>query len=162
MRRKDRAVTDFDRILQIVDACEIMRLGLADGDWPYIVPVNFAWRAEDGRLSLYFHGAMAGRKYTLLRENPRCTFEMDSPLCLECIPEKRDVTMRYECVMGRASAVFLEGEARQYAMDHILMARHPETRDFAYNRAALAHTAVVRLDVTELTAKVNPPRGEAD
>ncbi|MBO5094338.1 MAG: pyridoxamine 5'-phosphate oxidase family protein, partial [Lachnospiraceae bacterium] len=62
MRRKDREVTDFDEIIKIVDACQIVRLGLADGDFPYIVPVNFAYQVQDGTLYLYIHGAMAGRK----------------------------------------------------------------------------------------------------
>lgn len=46
MRRKDREVTDFDTIVGIIDECDILRLGLADGDYPYIVPVNFAYTVE--------------------------------------------------------------------------------------------------------------------
>ncbi len=42
MRRKDREVTDFAEIVRIIDQCAIVRIGLADGDFPYIVPVNFA------------------------------------------------------------------------------------------------------------------------
>ena len=42
------------------------------------------------------------------------------------------------------------------------MARYDETRHFEYNQATVARTAVIRLDVTELTAKVNPVDGGAD
>ena len=111
MRRRDREITDPAAILAIVDECEVLRLGLADGDYPYIVPVNFAYRMEDGVLCFYIHGAMAGRKYMLLSENPVCSFEMDVPLGIECIPEKGDATMRYRSVMGKASVTFLDGEA---------------------------------------------------
>lgn len=162
MRRKDREVTDFDEIIKIVDACEIVRLGLADGEYPYIVPVNFAYEVREGQLHLYIHGAMAGRKYELLRRNPHCSFEMDIPLNMVCIYEKKDVTMRYQSVMGKATAEFLEGEARQNAIDDIIMARHEETKHFEYNRPAVAHTAVVKLTVTELTAKANVARNSAD
>ena len=31
MRRKDREVTDFGRILDVIEACDTLRLGLADG-----------------------------------------------------------------------------------------------------------------------------------
>ncbi len=34
MRRKDREVTDFKTITEIVDRCEVMRIGLSDGDFP--------------------------------------------------------------------------------------------------------------------------------
>jgi len=162
MRRKDREVTDWKRILEIVDECQIVRLGLADGEFPYIVPVNFAYEVIDGELALYIHGAMAGRKYELLKQNPRCSFEMDIPLRMDCIVEKKDVTMRYKSVMGKAEAEFLEGEERQRAIDAVIMSRYEETRNFDYNRAAVARTAVVRLKVTEITAKENPLTGGAD
>ena len=146
MRRKDREITDFSEILKIVDACEILRLGLADGNFPYIVPVNFAYTVKDKQLCFYIHGAMAGRKYELLCKNPA----------------KRDVTMRYKSVMGQASVTFLEGDEKADAVDTIIMARHSETEKFDYNRAALARTAVAKLTVLSLTAKANLPGGGAD
>lgn len=162
MRRKDREVTDFDKIIEIIDECSIVRLGLADGDFPYIVPVNFAYSIENGQLFLYIHGAMAGRKYELLRANPKCSFEMDIPLQMDCIYDKKDVTMRYKSVMGTANVEFLEGEERQRAIDEVIMARYDETRSFEYNKAAVAHTTVAKLKAIELTAKVNPISGGAD
>ncbi len=162
MRRKDREVTDFEQIVGIIDKCQIVRLGLASGDFPYIVPVNFAYTVEGNQIYLYIHGAMAGRKYELLSKNPNCSFEMDIPIQMDCIYEKKDVTMRYESVMGKAEAVFLEGEEKQRAMDEVIMNRYEETRNFEYNRAAVARTAVVRLKVTEITAKANPLSGGGD
>ena len=162
MRRKDREVTDFEEIMKIVDACEILRLGLADGDYPYIVPVNFAYEVSGQQLYLYLHGAQAGRKYEMLCKNPVCSFEMDLPAGLECIPEKKDVTMRYRSVMGKATVTFLEGEERQQIMDKVIMQRYEETKNFDYNRSVVARTAVAKLTVTELTGKSNMVAGEAD
>ena len=81
---------------------------------------------------------------------------------MDCITEKKDVTMRYKSVMGKADAEFLEAEEKQSAVDNIIMTRHEETRNFEYNHSALAVTAVVKLTVTELTAKANPISGGAD
>ena len=162
MRRKDREVTDFSKILEIIDECEIIRLGLADGDYPYIVPVNFAYTVDGEEICFYFHGAMAGRKYEMLCKNPNCSFEMDIPLEMDCIVEDKDVTMRYRSVMGRGRVEFLDGDEKQHAIDDIIMARHEETRNFDYNRDAVARTAIGKLTVLELTAKENPIRGGAD
>lgn len=96
MRRKGREVTDFGRIMDIVRACDTLRLGLADGDLPYIVPVSFSYEVAEGEL---------------LTKSPRCSFEMDCDHRLERIPEKRDVTMRYRCVMGRESRLQPRGAA---------------------------------------------------
>lgn len=155
MRRKDREITDFDEILKIIDACDIVRLGLSDGDTPYIVPVNFAYEVMDAKVMLYIHGAMVGRKYEMLMKNPICSFEMDLPVQIECIEKKKDVTMRYQSVMGKAVAEFLEGEEKVRALDEILMARYDQTRDFDYNRRMIPQTAVIRLKVVEMTAKRN-------
>lgn len=155
MRRKDRELTDFSDIIKIIDKCDVMRLGLADGDYPFIVPVNFAYETAGEQLFLYFHGATAGRKYELLKKNPHCSFEMDIPIKMDCIAKTGDVTMRYECVMGRADAEFLEGDEKQNAIDSVIMARYEQTKNFDYNKNTVAHTAVVKLTVTELTAKAN-------
>ena len=71
MRRKDREVTDFDKILQVIDSCDCFRLGLIDEDnLPYIVPLNFAYEVIDGVVTLYFHGSKAGKKAEILKTAP--------------------------------------------------------------------------------------------
>lgn len=162
MRRKDREVTDFDTIVSIIDDCQIIRLGLADGDYPYIVPVNFAYTVDGDEINFYIHGAMAGKKYEMLTHNPYCSFEMDIPLEMDCIVEKKDVTMRYKSVMGKCKVEFLEDDEKQSAIDNVIMARYEETKSFDYNRETVKRTAVAKLTVMEITAKVNPVRGGAD
>lgn len=162
MRRKDREITDFNAIVGIIDDCEIIRLGLADGDYPYIVPVNFAYTIEGEQICFYIHGAMAGRKYEMLSKNPYCSFEMDIPLQMDCLVEQKDVTMRYKSVMGKCKVEFLEGDAKQSAIDDVIMARHEETKNFEYNTETVARTAVAKLTVFEITAKANPVNGGAD
>ena len=156
MRRKDREVTDFDTIVHIIDECNIIRIGLEDGDFPYIVPLNFAYTVSGKQIDFYVHGAMVGRKYELMQKNKKCSFEMDIPLEMDCIAEKKDVTMRYKCVMGKAKIIFLDGTEKQSAIDDIIMNRYEETRNFDYNRKMVAVTMVAKLTVTDLTAKVNP------
>lgn len=50
MRRKDREVTELETVKEIIRQCDVLRLGLADGDYPYIVPMNFGWEEKEGRL----------------------------------------------------------------------------------------------------------------
>lgn len=163
MRRKDREVTDFNAIVGIIDECDIIRIGLADGDYPYIVPVNFAYTVENEQICFYIHGAMAGRKYEMLKANPRCSFEMDIPLEMDCMVAAKDVTMRYKSVMGKCEVEFIEDNAqKEEIIDSVIMARYEATRNFVYNKDSIQRTAIARLKVTEITAKVNPIRGNAD
>lgn len=156
MRRKDREITNFQEIIKIIDECEIIRLGLSNGNYPYIVPVNFAYQVVNNQIYIYIHGAMAGKKYEMLCNNPFCSFEMDIPLQIKCIVDKKNVTMKYKSIMGKAETSFLNGQEKQNAIDNIIMARHKETKNFKYDHNAIAHTAVVKLTVTEITAKANP------
>ncbi len=155
MRRKDRKVTDFNTILKIIDECEIIRLGFSDDNVPYIVPVNFAYTVNENKIEFYIHGAVAGRKFELMNKNHICSFEMDIPIKMECDYLKRDVTMRYKSVMGIANIDILNGDAKQYAMDSIIMNRFDLTRNFAYNNDMLAKTCVAKLTVIQISAKAN-------
>ncbi len=155
MRRKDREVTDTDEIIGIIDKCAILRIGLADGEYPYIVPVNFSYTFEGGQLALYIHGAMAGRKYELINKNGKCSFEMDIPLGMECNEEHRDVTERYLSVMGTADIELIPNEEKKSVIDNIIMARYEETRSFRYNESTVPRTMIARLKVIEITAKAN-------
>lgn len=162
MRRKDREVKDFEMIRQIIDECDVIRIGLCDEDmYPYIVPLSFAYEIEGEQIYFYLHGAMAGRKYELMKKNGVCSFEMDCGHELELIYECKDATMRYKSVMGKADIEFLEGDDKQRGID-IIMNRDESTRDFEYNRAVVPRTAVAKLTVTEFTGKMNPIGGNAD
>lgn len=156
MRRKDREVKDFETIKQIIDECEVLRIGLCDDDmYPYIVPMNFAYEIEGEQIYFYLHGAMAGRKYELMKKNEVCSFEMDCGHQLELIYSAKDATMRYKSVMGKANIEFLEGDDKIKGLD-IIMNRDERTRDFEYNKAVVPRTAVIKLTVTEYSGKINP------
>lgn len=164
MRRKDREITDRKAILPIIDRCDVLRIGLFDPetpDFPYIVPLSFGWTDEDGKLAFFIHGARAGRKWELLQNTDRCSFEMDCGAALETLESSRSITMRYKSVMGKAKVTLLAGDEALRGICTVTE-RRESTRGFDWDRAALSHTAVWRLDVLELSAKQNLPSPGAD
>ena len=57
MRRKDREVTDLSQLEEIIQQCDCIHLGLLDGDYPYVVPMNFGYeRTGDQFTFLYARG----------------------------------------------------------------------------------------------------------
>lgn len=62
MRRKDREITDVQEILNIIRKCDVCRIAMNDGDFPYIVPLNFGLDVQGEQVYLYFHGALEGKK----------------------------------------------------------------------------------------------------
>lgn len=162
MRRKDREVTDFEIIKQIIEDCDVIRIGLCDGDnYPYIVPLNFGYEIEGKQIYFYIHGALAGRKYELMQKNGVCSFEMDCGHRVEFLYEEKEVTMRYKSLMGKAEIEFLTGEEKLHGIDRI-MKRDARTCNFEYNKATVEYTAVIRLKVTEYSGKINPVSNHID
>ena len=59
MRRKDREITDFNEIINIIKKCDVCRIALNDKDFPYIVPLNFGY---PGKRSIFIFSLCHGRK----------------------------------------------------------------------------------------------------
>ena len=58
MRRKEKMIVDQRIIDEIIASAKVCRLGLADDNIPYIIPICFGYQAG----TLYFHSAPEGKK----------------------------------------------------------------------------------------------------
>lgn len=77
MRRKDREVTDFSKIIEILDKAKIIHIAFNTEDYPYILPIHYGYEIEDKNIIFYMHGALSGRKVNLLKESSKVGFEID-------------------------------------------------------------------------------------
>lgn len=153
MRRKDREITDFAAMLAIVKECGCCRLGMVLDGGAYIVPMNFGYELEDGALVLYFHGAQAGQKVSLLREQPAASFEMDTGHRLVPGAKADDYTYAYRSVMGRGTVEFLQDDAAKLHGLNRIMDHYTRRDDWTVEPPMLHATAVYRLRVHIWTAK---------
>jgi hypothetical protein len=149
MRRKDKEIRDRGQMLEIIEKSLVCRLGLCQDNVPYVVPLNFGYR--DG--CLYFHSARQGRKMDMIRANPRVCFEIDTDT--EPIPSNQpcDWGMKFASVIGFGTAAVLEDpEEKRRGLDAILE-RYSSRPVQPYPESALEHTAVIRVQVEEMTGK---------
>lgn len=151
MRRSDREVTVYSEILDIMRRCDVCRLALNDGDYPYILPLNFGMDVQGGRVTLYFHGAAQGRKYDIISRDNRASFEMDCSHRIVTRPEKKSCTMEYESVIGRGRIEMVEGSAKLAALK--LLNAHYGAQELEIDEAVVQRTTVMRLVVEDMTAK---------
>ena len=77
MTRRELEITNQKEIQDILDQSKVLHLGLVDNGMPYIVPMNYGYTMEEGKLTLYVHGAATGYKLDVIRSNPTCCFEME-------------------------------------------------------------------------------------
>ena len=152
MRRTDREIREPEKIKEIMEQCDVCRLGLADQDEVYIVPLNFGCRQEGGKWVLYFHGASQGRKIDLIRQNARVSFEMDTAHVLTEGGWACEYGMDYLSVMGRGEARLLEDREEKLEGLRCIM-EHYTKKAVPFPEKAADKTAVIRLEVTGLSAK---------
>ncbi len=156
MRRHDREITDYREILEIMEHCEACRLAFNTDPVPYILPLNFGLESHDGKITLWFHGALEGTKYDFLPG--RAAFEMDTDQGYFYDEKAQDCTFLYESVIGRGlvSEVYTDSE-KKHGLDLIM--EHAGCGDKPWHLEVLKVTRVFRLEVETLCAKRRPLPG---
>ena len=155
MTKREFQITDPGEIERILRTAKVLHLGLAVNNEPYVVPMNYGHTFEDGKLVLYLHSAVKGKKLDMMQRNPNVFFEMNCDL--EPFEGKVPCQygLAYSSVMGRGTATIVEDvEEKKQAMS-ILMKTQTE-KDFSFEDRLVSIVAVIRIDVTEYTAKQRP------
>ena len=155
MTKRERQITDPEQIQKILDTAGVLYLGLCVNDEPYVVPMNYGYTMEDEKLVLYLHSAVRGKKLDMIRENPKVFFALDC----DRLPFAGQVAcqygLAYSSVMGRGTACIVEDvEEKKKAMS-VLMKTQTQ-KDFDFNDRLVSIVAVIRIDVSEYTAKHRP------
>lgn len=152
MKRSDREVTRMEDLLALVSQCKVCRLGLWDGAEVYIVPLNFGYEYQEGKLTLYFHSAKEGRKLDILRQYPRAAFEMDGGHHLVEGTVPCQYGYAYFSIMGQGKAALLDDEGEKvHALRRLMLQQ--TGKDFELTPAMSRSVAVVRLTVEEISGK---------
>ncbi len=152
MRRKDREVTDWKEICEIINRCEVCSIAFFDEEYPYVIPMNFGTRLEEDQVTLYFHGARAGKKLELLEKNNHVAFEMNCSRRLVTGEKACQYSMEFESVCGHGIMELVEEEEKEQAFT-ALMRQYAPTETFEYHPLHMKAISLLRLTVTEITGK---------
>jgi len=145
---------DVDKVSQreeldaVIRACRVCRLGMADKDVPYVVPMSFGY---DGSF-IFFHCALEGRKLDVLRRNPRVCVEFD--ILDAMIESDRGCGwgMRYRSVLVFGTAAIVEDTREKIRGLDVLLAQYSPGK-YTYPPKMLERTAVVRVAVESMTGR---------
>jgi nitroimidazol reductase NimA-like FMN-containing flavoprotein (pyridoxamine 5'-phosphate oxidase superfamily) len=152
MRRSKNEIKDRGRIIELLTGCDVGRLGTVTREgYPMIKPLNFIYR--DGKI--YFHSAKEGEKIDDIIRDSRVCFEVDVPVGFKKAvdhPCQADFYYRSVIVRGRATVV-ADDKERFLALNALMKKYQPEGGYGAYVEEKLAITAIVRIDIEEMTGK---------
>ena len=155
MTKRERQITNQDHIIHILDTGKVLHLGLAVNNEPYVVPMNYGYTLQDGKLVLYLHSAVQGKKLDMIRANSRAFFEIDCDLMpfegrLPC-----QYGLVYSSIMGCGEAHIVEDvEEKKKAMSVLMKTQ--TGKEFSFEDRLVSIVAVIRIDVEEYTAKHRP------
>ena len=153
MRRKDREITEEEQIREILQGAKILHLALMDGDYPYVVPLHYGYRYENGHLIFYMHGAKEGHKLDLLRANPKACVELEchvEPVSGGEVPCRYGSTFASVIARGEVAAVTDEDE--KIAGLRLLLSNQTG-KDFTITKQMAASVEVLRFTADAFSAK---------
>lgn len=155
MGRRELEITDINEILRILDTAKILHLGLNDNGQPYVVPMNYGYTYEDGKIVFYVHGALRGRKIDVIKNNPACCvqFDCDSAMYEGSVACKYGYT--YYSFMGFGKAQIVEEPEEKMKALTVLM-KTMTGKDFEFNEKLVSVVSVIRIECDSFSAKHRP------
>jgi uncharacterized protein len=163
IREPQRANYDRDAIYKILDEGFICHVGFAVEGQPFVIPTMFA-RIGD---AIYFHGSAASR---MLRNVSAGVSVCVTVTLVDGLVLARSVfnhSMNYRSVVALGKATLVDAgaeklEALRGFTEKILPGRWEEARQ--PNEKELKATSILRLELTEVSAKVRvgPPEDDAE
>ncbi|WP_028585441.1 pyridoxamine 5'-phosphate oxidase family protein [Desulfogranum mediterraneum] len=150
MRRKDKEIKDIQQISRLIEKCRVCRIGMAKGQWPYIVPVSFGY---DGQAIFFHTAAQAGMKGAYLAANNRVCFEFEYGV--ELAPDEQTPcgwSFRFQSVIGFGRVEELHSrEAKVDGLAEIMAHYSDQSWDFA--ELPLHALRVWKITIEEMSGK---------
>lgn len=151
MRRKDKEITDFAVLEDVLEKALVCRIAFNGEDGPYIVPVNFGYRPG----FIYAHSASEGKKIDLIRRDNRVCFEVETDVSFtpgNSGPCKW--TTKYRSIIGFGKASIVTGlDEKLEALNIILGHYSPDKFEIPAN--ACEKLVVIKIAIDSMTGKIS-------
>lgn len=157
MRLAKREIHDMAVIRDILEECDVVRLGLTDQEGMFIMPVNYGYdldvHEDHTELRLYIHGSDEGRKADAIKSDSCVAIELDCSHKIITGDYTCSYSYAYRSIMGSGTAVKLKtDEEKRYALEKLMEHMAPESK-ISFLPEMFERTAVYRIEVEYFTAK---------
>lgn len=144
-------VEELGRIEEIIKACNICYVGMADSKGiPYVLPMNFGYKEG----VIYLHSAQEGSSVSILTENPNIcvTFCTDANLVWQNEEVACSYRMRCQSAICHGEVVFEEDFNEKVKALNIIMSQY-SSREFSYSAPSVENVRIWKVAITDLSAK---------
>lgn len=162
MRRNEFHCDDLGLICSMLDEIAFGTMIIPDTPLPYAVPISFCFdKTYADKGGVYFHGAKSGRKFELLKNEPKLSFSAAKPYAY--IPShflngKMTPTQFFFSVLIEGCFVVVQDLAQKRDILNALVRKYePQNAEFSLENSPFAgaekHTFIGVIQVQTLSAK---------
>lgn len=149
VRRKDREITDFATLRDVLKSTKYVTVALCMGNEPYLVSLSHGY--DEKRNCLYFHCADEGKKIVYLKANNRVWGQAveDYGVTDEC-------DYAYKSVHFKGTMSLIDDlSEKQHAMEVLVrqLSETPEEKLAKIKPEKLAKTTMGKIDITYMSGK---------
>ena len=151
VRRREKEIQKPEILDELLRNTQVCRIGLAPSKapgYPYVVPVHFVH--DQGRI--YVHSARAGKKISMLGENPRVCVEMDDLIELKSADKACDYGTRFRSLIAFGTARIVEQREDKGRALRLLMEKY-SGRSFDFSGQEIQRVAIIEIQLEEVTGK---------
>jgi hypothetical protein len=135
-------------IEEFIKHAEVLRLGLAVDNLPYVVPVSFGYQSG----KLYFHSRCSSPKLEMVHANPRVCFEMETDVKIIPSDNPCSFTTSFRSLIGFGLARIIDqNDEKSLVLDVIV--RHYGGEPGEYAASMLDRFAVVEISIESLSLR---------
>jgi len=151
MRRKDRQSDDALAVRILNEAVSGVLSVLGDDDYPYGVPVNFAYRDK----CIYIHCFLEGHKIDAIRKHPKVCFTVTADE--EVVRDQISTNYASVIIFGKAELIPPPDNATRNAAFAAIIEKYvpgDEAVTSKYIEENKVRTNVIKIDVEHMTSKL--------
>lgn len=152
MRCREKEITDRKEMEAFLRDVPVCRIGLCDGNRPYMVPVSFVYE----RGAIFIHSAPEGEKIRILKENPRVCVEVDVVGTVIPAAEPCRWSFTYRTVIAEGAAEWVVKEDEKVRTLTSLVRKYSGKGRVEFPGERLDEVTVIRIPLDSITGKASP------
>lgn len=148
---RPRILVKKEEMEAIINEATVCYAGMADGQAPYVLPMNFAY--EPG--SVYLHADTKGLKLDILRRNPSIclNFNIGNELFYRHKQVGCSWGMKFRSVNVFGTVTFVDDYPEKYRIMKMVMHKY-SGEDFEFSEPSIKNVVVMKVTIEKMTGKV--------
>jgi nitroimidazol reductase NimA-like FMN-containing flavoprotein (pyridoxamine 5'-phosphate oxidase superfamily) len=154
MRRKEKEITEKAVLEEILLEKLVGRLGTSLNNTPYVVPMNYAYKAG----KIYLHTHKDGKKVKDIQANPRVCFEVDDGEMIDA-EDPCSFSWSYHSVIANGIARIITDPTEKLAALKIISNKYSFGKGDRLDLKTIEKYKdlwIIEISVDEMTGKKNP------